>query len=55
MMGLAIMILGLAVFLGGHVFITMRPERTKLIARLGEGAYKGLFSLFSIIGNILIA
>jgi len=55
MMGLAIMILGLAVFLGSHVFITMRPERAKLIARLGEGAYKGLFSLVSIIGIILIA
>jgi uncharacterized membrane protein len=55
MMGLAIMILGLAVFLGSHVFITMRPERAKLITRLGEGAYKGLFSLVSIIGIILIA
>src|SRR5262245_22033247 len=55
MIGLAIMILGLAVFLGSHVFITVRPERAKLIARLGEGAYKGLFSLVSIIGIILIA
>jgi uncharacterized membrane protein len=54
-MGLAIMILGLAVFLGSHVFVTMRPERAKLITRLGEGAYKGLFSLVSIIGIILIA
>ncbi len=53
-MGLAIMILGLAVFLGGHAFVTMRPQRAALIARLGEGPYKGLFSLASFIGILLI-
>src|SRR5262245_6267627 len=35
-MGLAIMILGLVVFLGGHVFITMRGHRAAAIARFGE-------------------
>src|SRR5262245_38789509 len=54
-MGLAIMILGLAVFLGSHIFITMRPHRANLIPRLGDGPYKGLFSLVSLIGIILIA
>ena len=53
-MGLAIMILGLVVFLGGHVFITMRGHRATLIARLGEGRYKGLFSLVAVIGIVLI-
>jgi uncharacterized membrane protein len=53
-MGLAIMILGLAVFLGGHAFVTMRPQRAALIARIGEGPYKGLFSLASLIGLLLI-
>jgi uncharacterized membrane protein len=53
-MGLAIMILGLAVFLGGHAFVSMRPQRAALIARLGEGPYKGLFSLASFIGILLI-
>jgi uncharacterized membrane protein len=53
-MGLAIMIFGLAVFIGSHVFVTLRPQRAALIARLGEGAYKGLFSLVSLIGIILI-
>src|SRR5262245_57182838 len=53
-MGLAIMIIGLAVFLGSHTFVTMRPSRAALIARLGGGPYKGLFSLASLAGLILI-
>ena len=54
-MGLAIMILGLAVFIAPHVFVTRREARAGLIARIGEGGYKGLFSLVSIVGVILIA
>jgi uncharacterized membrane protein len=54
-MGLAIEILGLVIFLGAHVFVTMRDERTKLVARLGEWPYRGLFSLVSITGILLIA
>ena len=53
-MGLATMILGLAVFIGAHVFITMRGERAALIARLGEWPYKGLISLVSLVGIILM-
>jgi uncharacterized membrane protein len=53
-MGLAIMILGLAVFIGSHAFVTMRKERAALVARLGEMPYKGLFSLVSLIGIVLI-
>jgi uncharacterized membrane protein len=54
-MGLAILILGLAVFLGVHVLVTCRAQRASVIARMGEGAYKGLFSVASLIGIILIA
>jgi uncharacterized membrane protein len=54
-MGLAIMILGLAVFIGAHVLVTLREQRAGVIARLGEGPYKGLFSLVSLIGIVLIA
>jgi uncharacterized membrane protein len=54
-MGLAIMILGLAVFIGAHVLVTLRQQRAGVIARLGEGPYKGLFSLVSLIGIVLIA
>jgi uncharacterized membrane protein len=53
-MGLAILIVGLAIFIGTHVFVSMRDERAKLIARLGELPYKGLFSLVSILGLVLI-
>lgn len=54
-MGLAVEILGLVVFLGAHVFVSMRDRRAVLIGRVGEGAYKGLFSLVSAIGILLIA
>jgi len=53
-MGLAILILGLAIFIGAHVFVSLRGERAKLIARIGEGRYKGAFSLVSILGLVLI-
>src|SRR5258705_8495163 len=52
--GLAIMIIGLAVFLGSHTLITLRPQRAALIARIGEGPYKALFALVSLVGILLI-
>jgi len=53
-MGLAIMILGLAVFIAPHVFVTRREARAAAVARLGEGPYKGLFALLSVVGIVLI-
>lgn len=53
-MGLAILVLGLIVFIGAHVFVTYRKRRAALIAQIGEGPYKGLFSLVSIFGVVLI-
>jgi uncharacterized membrane protein len=53
-MGLAVEIIGLVVFLGAHVFVSMRGHRAALIAKLGEGPYKGLFSLLSVVGLVLI-
>jgi uncharacterized membrane protein len=53
-MGLAILILGLVVFVAPHVFVTRRDARAAAIARLGEGTYKALFSVVSIVGVILI-
>ena len=53
-MGLAIMIIGLAAFLGSHTFVTMRPARAELISRLGERPYKVLFAIVSIAGLGLI-
>jgi uncharacterized membrane protein len=53
-MGLAVEIIGLVLFLGGHVFVSRRGEREALIAKLGRGPYLGLFSLVSIVGLVLI-
>ncbi|KAF0105183.1 MAG: NnrU family protein [Rhodospirillaceae bacterium] len=48
------LILGLALFLGVHFFSTLRGTRAAVIGRLGEGGYKGLYSLLSAVGLILI-
>lgn len=53
-MGLSILILGLAVFLGVHLLTTMRPQRAEMIARLGENGYKIAYSLVSAVGLALI-
>ena len=53
-MGLIVEILGLVIFLGAHVFVSMRDERAAIISKVGQGPYRGLFSLVSIIGILLI-
>ena len=52
---MALLILGLVVFIGSHAFTMARGPRAALIGRLGEGPYKGLYSLVSILGVVLIA
>src|SRR3954464_11148090 len=52
---MALLILGLVIFLGTHAFTMARAPRAALIARLGEGPYKGLYALASLIGVVLIA
>jgi uncharacterized membrane protein len=51
---MAILILGLVLFLGIHTLTTLREPRAALIGRLGEGPYKGLYSAASAIGLVLI-
>lgn len=49
------MILGLVIFLGVHsVRIVADGWRSAQIARRGEGAYKGVYSLLSALGLVLI-
>ena len=48
------LIIGLVLFFGVHVFSSVRGARQKLIARIGEGPYKGLYSVISIAGFALI-
>lgn len=50
-----LMIAGLILFLGTHAFTTMRGQRRMLVARLGEGAYKGLYSLVAAAGLVMTA
>jgi uncharacterized membrane protein len=54
-MGLVVLVIGLAVFIGAHVFVTFRDARAAVIARMGEGPYKGVFSLVALVGILLIA
>jgi uncharacterized membrane protein len=54
-MGLALEILGLVIFLGAHVFVSLRNERAVLMKKIGEWPYRGLFSLVAVIGVALTA
>jgi len=49
-MGLLLLVLGLILFLGPHVFVTMRPHREATVKRFGELPYKALFAVISLIG-----
>jgi uncharacterized membrane protein len=51
---MSLLVAGLAVFLGIHLLPAVPQARSRLIARLGEGRYKGLFSLASAVGLALI-
>lgn len=51
---MSLLILGLVLFLGIHVFTTLRAPRAAVIGRLGEGPYKGLFSLVAAVGLVTI-
>ena len=45
---------GLIIFFGVHVFTGAREARAHLIAKLGEKSYKGIYSVLSLLGLILI-
>jgi uncharacterized membrane protein len=53
-MGLLILIVGLVVLLGAHIFVTFRDARAAAMARLGQNGYRALFALVSIAGLVLI-
>ena len=48
------LIAGLVLFLGVHTLTTLREMRAGLVERLGPGLYKGIYSLVSLIGFVLI-
>lgn len=52
---MTMLLLGLVVFLGAHsVRIVAEPWRQRRIAQMGPGAWKGLFSLVSLVGLSLV-
>jgi uncharacterized membrane protein len=53
-MGLSIMILGLVLFPGGHLFVPCREARAGAISRIGEVPYKLVFALVSVLGLGLV-
>jgi uncharacterized membrane protein len=53
-MGLLVMILGLALFLGVHTLTTRRDLRASFIGSMGEGGYKIGYALLSVAGLALI-
>ncbi|MEP9352087.1 NnrU family protein [Xanthobacter sp. KR7-65] len=52
---MVMMLFGLVVFLGIHVVTSLRGLRASLIAQLGEGPYKGFYSLLAASGLLLTA
>jgi uncharacterized membrane protein len=48
------LVIGLVIFIGVHVFSSFRALREYLIARIGAGAYKGLYTALSLAGFVLI-
>ena len=53
-MGLGILIVGLAVFLATHVFVSFREARARVIERVGLSLYRTLFVIISLVGLALI-
>jgi uncharacterized membrane protein len=52
---MTLLILGLVIFLGLHsTRIVAEPWRTSMRARLGDNGWKGVYSLLSLVGLVLI-
>jgi uncharacterized membrane protein len=49
------LVVGLVIFLGIHsVSIVARPWRDAMVARLGAGTWKGLYSLVALLGLLML-
>jgi uncharacterized membrane protein len=51
---MTLLILGLVLFLGIHTLTVARGPRAAVMGSLGEGPYKGLYSLVSAAGLVLV-
>lgn len=52
---MTVLIIGLVVFFGTHcVSIVNRPWRDRIAARIGDGPWRGMYSLVAIVGFVLM-
>jgi uncharacterized membrane protein len=51
---MTLLILGIILFLGAHTVPMLRETRAGLVAKLGEGGFKGAYSLVAVTGFVLI-
>ena len=51
---MTLLILGIVIFLGAHTFTTFRGPRQSLVDAVGPNPYRGLHSVVSLIGFVLI-
>ena len=50
---MALLVTGLIIFFAAHTFTMFRGARANLIDKLGEGPYKGLYPVVSLIGFVV--
>ena len=48
---MGVLVIGLMLFLGAHVFVTLRGPRAAVIARIGEWPYKSVMGLVALVGR----
>ena len=51
---MALLILAALIWLGIHIGVAGTPLRDALVTRIGEGPFRGLFSLLSILGIVFL-
>lgn len=51
---MTLLIIGLVVFIGIHFFPRFRAARRSVIDAIGEGPYKGLFSVVSLVSIVVV-
>ena len=51
---MGVLIVGLVLFIGAHLLVTLRGPRAALIARIGEWPYKAIMGVVSLVGLIVI-
>jgi uncharacterized membrane protein len=52
---MALLIIGLVIFLGMHSIAIVSPDfRNRMLSKLSEGGWKGLYAVLSLVGLVLI-